>query len=68
MPQLNLEVDIPAIQLVGPQTTKEELLDIYLKVYKLHRQPGSSPREPAILDKIMATVPDYPPSGGEPDL
>ena len=44
MPQLNPEAGIPAIQLVGPETTKE-LLEIYLEVYKLHRLPGSPPRE-----------------------
>ena len=60
MPQLNLEAGVPAIQLVGPQTTKEELLDIYLEVYKLHRQPGSPPSKPAIWEEIMAKVLDNP--------
>ena len=59
MPQLNPEAGIPAAQLVGPETTKEELLEIYLEVYKLHRLPGS-PLEPAILEEIMALVPDHP--------
>ena len=58
MPQLNPEVGTPAIQLVGPQTTKEELMDIYLKVYKLHREPGSPPSKLAIWEEIMAKVPD----------
>ena len=48
MPQLDPEVGIPAIQLVGPQVTKEELMDIYLEVYKLHRKPGSPPGKPTI--------------------
>ena len=60
MPQLNPEVSIPAIQLVKPQMTKEELMEIYLEVYKLHRQPGSPPGEPAIWEEIMAKVPDNP--------
>ena len=60
MPQLNPEVGAPTIQLVGPETTKEELLELYLEVYKLHRLPGSHPREPAILEEIMASVPDHP--------
>ena len=60
MPQLNPEVGIPAVQLVGLETTKEELLEIYLEVYKLHRLPGSPPREPAILEEIMASVLDHP--------
>ena len=50
----------PTVQLVGPETTKEELLEIYLEVYKLHRLPGSPPRGPAILEEIMALVPDHP--------
>ena len=60
MPQLNLEVGIPAIQLVEPQTTKEELMEIYPEVYKLHRQPSSPPSELAIWEEIMAKVPDNP--------
>ena len=62
MPQLNPEAGIPAVQLVGLETTKEELLEIYLEVYKLHRLPGSPPGEPAILEEIMASVPDHPQS------
>ena len=62
MSQLNLEAGIPTIQLVGPETTKEELLKIYLEVYKLHRLPGSPPGEPAIIKEVMASVPDHPKS------
>ena len=36
MPQLNLEAGVPAVELVGPETSKEELLELYLEVYKLH--------------------------------
>ena len=59
LPQLNPEVGIPAIQLVGPETTKEELLELYLEVYKLHRLPGSPPGEPAILEEVLSSLPDY---------
>ena len=62
MPQLNPEVGIPAIQLVGPEMTREELLDIYLEVYKLHWLLGSPPGEPAILEEVMASVSDCPQS------
>ena len=58
--QLNPEVGIPAIQLVGPETTKEELLELYLEVFKLHRLPGSPPGEPAILGR-SAVIPPRPP-------
>ena len=60
MPQLNPEAGAPTIQLVGPDTTKEELMEIYLKVYKLHRLPGSPPGKPVIWEEIMAKVPDNP--------
>ena len=60
MPQLNPEVGIPTIQLVGPETTKEELLEIYLEVYKLHRLPRSPPGELAVLEEVMASLPDSP--------
>ena len=35
MPQLDPEVGMPAVELVGPETSREELLGIYLEVYKL---------------------------------
>ena len=59
MPQLNPEAGIPTIQLVGPETTKEELLEIYLEVYKLHRLPGFPPGEPAILEEVLSSLPDH---------
>ena len=60
MPQLDPEVEAPAIQLVGLEMSKEELMEIYLEVYKLHRLPGSPPGELAIWEEIMAKVPDHP--------
>ena len=59
MPQLNPEAGIPAIELVGPETSREELLEIYLEVYKLHRLPGSPPGELAIAQEVLAAVPDH---------
>ena len=59
MPQLNPEVGVPAIQLMGPETSKEELLELYLEVYKLHRLPGSLPGEPAILEEVLSSLPDH---------
>ena len=58
MPQLNPEVGIPAVELVGPETSREELLEIYLEVYKLSRLPGSPPGELAIAQEVLAAVPD----------
>ena len=59
MPQLNPEAGMPAIKLVGPETSREELLEIYLKVYKLHWLPGSPPGELAILEEVLAAIPDW---------
>ena len=59
MPQLNPEAGIPAIQLVQPETSREELLDIYLEVYELHRLPSSPPGEPAILEEVSAAIPGH---------
>ena len=56
MPQPNPEADISAIQLVQLETSREELLDMYLEVYKLHRLPGSPPGEPAILEEVSTIV------------
>ena len=58
LPQLNPKVGIPAIQLVMLQLTKEELLEIYLEVYKLHRLPGSPLGEPAILEEVLSSLPN----------
>ena len=59
MPQLNPEADISAIKLVQPETSKEELLNIYLEVYKLQRLPGSLPGELAILEEVSAAISDH---------
>ena len=60
MPQLNPEAGIPSIQLVQPETSREELLDIYLEVYKLHRLSSSPPGELAILQEVSSAAPDCP--------
>ena len=59
MPQLNPEVGVLTIELVGLETSREELLEIYLEVYKLHRLPGSPLGEPAIAQEVFAAVLDY---------
>ena len=59
LPQLNPESGIPTIQLVGPETSKEEILELYLEVYKLHRLPGSPPGEPVLLEEVLSSLPDH---------
>ena len=59
LPQLNLEVGIPTIQLVGPETSKEDLQELYLEVYKLHRLPGSPSGEPVLLEEVLSSIEDH---------
>ena len=60
---------IPTIQLVHPEIDREQLLELYLEVYKLHRLPGSPPGEPAILEEISSIFPHPPPEEkGTPDI
>ena len=63
LPQLNPEAGIPAVQLVGPEMSKEELQQLCLEVYKLHRLPGSPPGEPALLKEVLSSLED--PQGQE---
>ena len=58
LPKLVPEVDISAIQLVGPQTSRKEIKSLYYKVYKLWSLPGSPPREPELVEKVMASLED----------
>ena len=59
LPQLNPEAGIPTVQLVGPETSEEELQELYLEVYKLHRLPGSPPEEPALLEEVLSSLKDH---------
>ena len=52
---------IPTVQLVHLEIDREQLLELYLEVYKLHRLPGSPPGEPAILEEISSVLPCRPP-------
>ena len=54
--KLDPKADISAIQLVGPQTSREELKSLYYEVYKLQRLPGSPPGEPEWIEELTAEV------------
>ena len=58
LPQMNPEAGIPAVQVVGPETSNEELQELYLQVYKLHRLPGSPPGEPVLLKEVLSSLKD----------
>ena len=59
MPKLDPEAGIPAIQLVHLEIGREELLDLYLEVYKMHRLPGSPLGELAILREVSSALPGH---------
>ena len=55
LPKVNPEVDLSAIQLVSPKTTKEEILSLYLEVYKQQRLPGPPPGEPELMQEVVSS-------------
>ena len=59
MPQLNPEAGVPTVELVGLETSRDKLLEIYLEVYKPHQLPGCPPGELAIVEEVLAAVPDW---------
>ena len=54
--KLDRKADISAIQLVGPQTSKEEFRALYYKVYKLRRLPGSPLGEREQIQELTAGI------------
>ena len=59
MPQLNPEAGISTVQLVRLETSREELLDIYLEVYKLHRLSGSPPENQPSWKRCLPLSPGH---------
>ena len=58
LPKLEPKADVPAIQLVGPQTSREEFESLYYEVYKLWRLPGSLPGEPELVAEMVSSLED----------
>ena len=56
LPKLDPQADASAIQLVGPQTSKEEFRALYYKVYKLRRLPGSPPWGLGWMEELSAEI------------
>ena len=54
LPKLDPEADLSAVQLVSPETTKEEILSLYLEVYKQQRLPGSPPGGPELMQEMVS--------------
>ena len=73
--KLDPEMDLPAIQLVGPQTSRKEIESLYYEVYKLQRLPGSPPGELELVAKVVSSLEDCqgreqretPQTSGEPN-
>ena len=54
LPKLDPEADLSAIQLVGLEITKEEILSLYQEVYKQERLPGSPPWGPELMQEVLS--------------
>ena len=59
LPKLDPEADVPTIQLVDPQTMRDEIQSLYLEVYKQQRLPGSPPREPELTEEVASSFEDH---------
>ena len=55
LPKLDPEAVLSTVHLVGPKTTKEDILSLYLKVYNQQRLPGSLPREPELTKEVVSS-------------
>ena len=55
LPKLDPKADLSTVQLVGAETTKEEILSLYLEVYKQQRLPGSPPGEPELMQEVVSS-------------
>ena len=53
---LDPQPDVSAIQAVRPQTSREEIGDLYYQVYKLQRLPGSPPCGPEQMEELAGDV------------
>ena len=49
-------MDISAVQLVGPQSSRKEIESLYYEVYKLQRLPGSPPGEPELIAEVVFSL------------
>ena len=58
LPKLDPEADISTVQLIGPQTSKEEIQSLYYEVYKLWRLLGSSPGELELMAEVVSSFED----------
>ena len=56
LPKLDPQADNSAVQLVGPQSSKEEFRALYYKVYKLRRLPRSPPWGLEWMEELAAKI------------
>ena len=55
-PRLNLEVNVPAVQLVGYQTSQREIQDLYHEVYLLKRLLSPPPCGPYWIEEAIKDI------------
>ena len=58
LPKLDPEVELSAIQLVSPHTSKKEIQSLYLEVYKQQRLLGSPPGELELMEEVVSYLDD----------
>ena len=51
-------MDISTVQLVGPQTSRQEFESLYYEVYKHWRLLRSPPREPELVEEVVVSLED----------
>ena len=56
LPRLDPKVDVSAVQLVGYQTSREEIGDLFHQVYMLKRLPGHPPCGPEWAQEVMRDI------------
>ena len=56
LPHLDPQADVSTVQAVGPQTSREEIRDLYYQVYKLWRLPGSPQCWPEWMKELVGDV------------
>ena len=56
LPEQDLRVEVPAIELVGPRFTWGEVQGVYNEVYQLKRAPGVNPCDAEMVENIHKAI------------
>ena len=55
-PGWDTKAEVPAIQLVGFKTTRDEIWELYNDVYQLRRSPGPPPYSPECTEELVQEI------------